>query len=190
MNPAVFVVVLDANVIFPQALRDILFLAAEHNLYQARWSETILDEALRNLARSKRISDNDKINKLRATIYRAFPEALVTEYEHLIPVMQNDLKDRHVAAAAVHCGAQAIVTQNLKNFRNLPPHIQIQSPDDFLMNICDMYPEKMISILREMSAKCRHPPVTVDGLLSILRKTRVTKFVDQIQLLLSKKNNQ
>ena len=35
--------------------------------------------------------------------------------------MENDEKDRHVLAAAVHCGAETIVTFNLRHFR--PEHL-------------------------------------------------------------------
>ena len=37
-------------------------------------------------------------------------------FETLTGVMKNDPKDRHVLAAAVKCGAQTIVTFNVKDF--------------------------------------------------------------------------
>ncbi len=46
----------------------------------------------------------------------AFAEAKVTGYECLLASMTNDPKDRHVLAAAVRCGAHAIVTDNVKHF--------------------------------------------------------------------------
>lgn len=48
MVPAPFIVVLDANVLFPFTLRDTLLRAAA-GFYQVRWTEQILDEATRNL---------------------------------------------------------------------------------------------------------------------------------------------
>jgi hypothetical protein len=44
-----FVVVLDACSLFPFTLRDTLLRAAAADLYQVRWSSTILDEMERNL---------------------------------------------------------------------------------------------------------------------------------------------
>jgi hypothetical protein len=38
---------------------------------------------------------------------RAFPEADVTGYEHLVTAMPHHAKDRHVVAAAVKTGALA-----------------------------------------------------------------------------------
>jgi hypothetical protein len=47
---------------------------------------------------------------------QAFPSAMVTGYEKMIDSMENDPKDRHVLAAAVKCGAHAIVSDNVKHF--------------------------------------------------------------------------
>lgn len=48
MVPALFRVVLDANVLFPFALRDTLLRAAALGMYQVHWSEEILAEANRS----------------------------------------------------------------------------------------------------------------------------------------------
>ncbi len=40
----------------------------------------------------------------------AFPESLVTGHDQLIDAMENEPKDRHVAAAALKIGAPVIVT--------------------------------------------------------------------------------
>jgi hypothetical protein len=44
MVPAPFIVVVDANVLFPLTLRDTVLRAAAAGLYQLRWSKEILDE--------------------------------------------------------------------------------------------------------------------------------------------------
>lgn len=47
---------------------------------------------------------------------KAVPDCLVTGYEHLIDQLSlPDPNDRHVMAAAILCGAQEIVTTNLKD---------------------------------------------------------------------------
>jgi hypothetical protein len=43
--PAPFIVVVDANVLFPLMLRDTMLRAAAADFYQLRWSEEILDES-------------------------------------------------------------------------------------------------------------------------------------------------
>jgi hypothetical protein len=44
MVPAPFIVVVDANVLFPLTLRDTVLRAAAAGFYQLRWSAQILDE--------------------------------------------------------------------------------------------------------------------------------------------------
>jgi excisionase family DNA binding protein len=92
-------------------------------MYQAHWSEEILAEATRNLIATGRMNDEQSAH-LMAAIRNAFPEALVRSHEALIASMPNDEKDRHVAAVAVKCGAQTIVTCNLKDFHRKPPYDQ------------------------------------------------------------------
>jgi hypothetical protein len=43
MVPAPFIVLLDANVLFPFSLRDTLLRAAAAGFYQLRWSSQILE---------------------------------------------------------------------------------------------------------------------------------------------------
>lgn len=44
-----FTVVYDANVLYPSMLRDILIRLAGTGIFQARWTDQILDEVFRNL---------------------------------------------------------------------------------------------------------------------------------------------
>ena len=166
---APFRVVLDANVLFPFTLRDTLLLAADEARYQLYWSEQILDEAIRNLISSTTITA-EQAARLRATMERAFPEAMVTGHEALIDAMPNDAKDRHVAAAAVKSGAQVIVTMNLKDFQVLPEGIEAQSPDEFLSNLFDLDPDGFVELLRRQAASKKKPPITFDELMSSLSK--------------------
>jgi hypothetical protein len=99
-----------------------------------------------------------------------FPEAMVTGYEPLVAVMQNDANDRHVVAAAVKAGAQVITTANLKDFTPLPDGIEAQSPDEFLCNLFDLHPEGFIELLREQASDLHKPPVTFGELLDRLSR--------------------
>jgi hypothetical protein len=83
MVPAPFIVVVDANVLFPLTLRDTVLRAAAAGFYQLRWSKEILDEMERNLVSTGTVSAS-KAASLRATMEKYFPEALVTGYEPLV----------------------------------------------------------------------------------------------------------
>jgi predicted nucleic acid-binding protein len=167
--------VLDANVLYPFTLRDTLLRAAAAGLFRVHWSEQILEETTRNLV-GDGIVTGDQATRLRSAMERAFPEALVSGYEGLVPEMRNDEKDRHVAAAARVVGAQVIVTGNLADFRQLPRGIQAQHPDGFLCRLLELNPGVLSGVVREQAAELRRPPRTLDEVLRALGKV-VPTFV-------------
>lgn len=167
MIPAPFKVVLDACVLYPFTVRDVLLQAATNGFYQAYWSEMILDEALRNLVADGRVPEQ-KAARLGAMMRRAFPEAQVTDYENMIPSMRNDEKDRHVVAAAVKAGAQVIVTSNTKDFYDLPAGIEIQTPDEFLSNLFDLDRPRMMAVLETLAQRYQTPPMDLPRILDAL----------------------
>lgn len=170
MLTTTFRVVLDANVLFPFTLRDTLLRAAYADLYQVRWSAEILDETTRNLIGTGRMTD-EQAKHLVEEMSMAFPEAMVEGYEPLTPTMPNDEKDRHVAAAAVKAGAEVIITNNLKDFRNLPPGTEAQSPDTFLCDLFDLEPSLMVNLLRQQARALKNPPRSFEELLGGLSKS-------------------
>ena len=115
-------VVLDACVLYPFTLRDTLLRMAAEGMYQLYWSAQILEETRRNLV-AKQITE-DQATRLLAAMTGAFPQAMVIDYEALIPRMKNEPKDRHVVAVAVKAEAGTIVTGNLRHFHDLPDGIR------------------------------------------------------------------
>jgi len=57
-----FVVVYDANVLYPATLRDVLIRVAQTGLVQAKWTAEILDEVFRNLRRDRPDLDPVKLS--------------------------------------------------------------------------------------------------------------------------------
>lgn len=157
MLAAPFRVVLDACVLYPMHLRDVLLQAAAEGLYQVYWSREILDEATRNLIANLQIAA-PQAARLIAVMSSAFPEATVTDYEHLVGAMRNDPKDRHVVAAAVKAGAQVVVTENIRDFAAMPDGIEAQTADDFLCNLFDLNPDRMLLALEKICARRKRPP--------------------------------
>jgi predicted nucleic acid-binding protein len=176
MIPAPFKVVLDACVLYPFMIRDVLLQAAANGFYQVYWSEMILDEALRNLVGDGRVRE-DNAARLVAVMRRAFPEAQVTDHERLIPSMRNDESDRHVTAAAVKAGAQVIVTSNKRDFHDLPTGIDAQSPDEFLSNLFDLDPPRMLGVLETLARRYRRPPMAIPRILEALALSELSDLV-------------
>jgi predicted nucleic acid-binding protein len=177
-----FVVVLDADVLYPFELRDILLLAAEDGLFQARWTDEILAELCRSLVRDSQKSEQ-QVAHLVEEMAANFPEADVPAYRQLVDAMKNDAKDRHVAAAAVAGHAQVIVTRNLKHFPSsalAPFGIEAQAPDVFLTHLFHLFPVQMIQVLERQVAQRNRPPNQIEQVLDILAR-QTPQFVQLVR---------
>ena len=93
-----------------------------------------------------------------------FAEVLVTGYEPLIGTLEiPDVDDRHVLAAAIRCGAQYIVTDNLADFpaEVLTRHeIEAVDADGFLSQTFDLYPSEALGVLRSLRETYKNPSFT------------------------------
>jgi predicted nucleic acid-binding protein len=112
-----FTVVYDANVLYPNTLRDLLIRIAQSGTVQAKWTNAILDEMAAALRRNRPDIPAEKIERLRELMNKAVRDCLVSGHEPLIEGLKlPDPDDRHVLAAAIMAGAQVIVTRNLRDF--------------------------------------------------------------------------
>ncbi|WP_158623691.1 PIN domain-containing protein [Corallococcus llansteffanensis] len=172
MIHAPFLVVLDANVLIPLSVCDTLLSAAQEGLIQIHWTELILEETRRNLVKKIGLSEGAATRRV-AAMKTAFPEAMVTGHEGLIPAMTNSEKDRHVLAAAIHVGAQTIVTSNLRDFgqKHLPVTLQAQAPDTFLQHLLSQAPQIVLELLRVQAEALRNPPISLTKLLDGLARS-------------------
>lgn len=156
-----FVVILDANVLFPFRKRDVLLRFYHAGLFRGRWTEQILDEWTRNLLEQKPHLE-DSVRSQQRAMQEHFAEAIVTGYEPLIPALNlPDPDDRHVLAAAIQCGAQHIVTENLADFpADLLEQFEIEAidADEFLSRTFDLYPSEALAVLRSLRELYDNPP--------------------------------
>ncbi len=133
--------VLDANVLFSDWARALLYCLAEHHRAQLCWSRLIEDEVFRNLVRLNRLTAEDA-NIQRAGMATLLNGIILPEAN---PVYFPDLKcvddkDRHVAALALdlhhqHQSMIGLVTWNSKDFPRKPlmkKGVVRYSPDDLM----------------------------------------------------------
>lgn len=129
-------VVLDACVLYPSVLREILMEVAARGAFTPLWSARILAEWQRAAARLGPAGEAIASGEIAALRTR-WPKAEIpadpdTEARLWLP----DPADTHVLATAITGAAERIVTLNLRDFpqRALAPEgLAAQSPDDFLM---------------------------------------------------------
>lgn len=158
-----FVVLLDANVLYPFRKRDVLLRFYESGLFRARWTDEIISEWTGSLL-EKRPDLANSISAQREKLEAVFPDALVTGYEHICEGLSlPDPGDLHVLAAAIQCGAQHIVTENIRDFPHEalePFDIEAIEADEFLARTFDLYTAEAMAVLRELREHYSKPAFT------------------------------
>lgn len=164
-----YTVILDANVLYSQLLRDTLLSLAGENLYHARWSATISNELTRNLIKNHP-GIAHKLPALMKAMCDSVPDCLVTHYEKLaVSVELPDPDDRHVVAAAIAGHADAIVTFNIKDFPQAvlqPFGIEVQHPDEFVVNQLQLKEIPALSAIKKMRARWTNPERSAQDLIT------------------------
>ena len=175
-----FTAVFDADVLHPPSVRDLLMRLAGTGLFSARWSEQILDEMVGSITR-QRPELEGQLARTRALMCEAVQDCLVSRYESLIEgLVLPDPGDRHVLAAAIRCGAQVIVTNNIRDFPAValaPYGIEAQTADEFVVNLCDLAPAVVATVVQSQAAALRRPPQRFDELLSRLEDRGLVQTV-------------
>jgi hypothetical protein len=176
-----FVVVYDANVLYPSTLRDLLIRISQAGLVQAKWTNQILDEVFTNLHQNRPDLDPAALARTRQLMLRAVRDCLVLGYEPLIDGLKlPDLDDRHVLAAAIKARAQVIVTANLGDFPadslaewNIDP----KHPDEFVLDQIDLDRQAVYGAVQRIADSWRNPPGTVDDVLGRLDRDGLVESV-------------
>lgn len=171
--------VIDACVLRPLPIADLLLRTAESGLYRARWSAEIQDEWARSVVRDRPAIDRTRLDARNAAMNRALPDACIAGYEHFIDAIDlPDPKDRHVVAAARRAHAQVIVTYNLRDFPADTLNrfgLHAQHPDSFLRHLIDLEPAVVASASRQIIAALTRPPISLHQFLASLEKLALPK---------------
>jgi predicted nucleic acid-binding protein len=171
--------VLDACVLYPTVLREILHGAGAEGLYQPVFSDRILREWV--LATAKLGPAAPAIAEGEAALLRAaFPRGLVREHPEIeARLLLPDLNDRHVLATAIASGADAIVTFNAQDF---PGHVLAaegiarRDPDGFLWELQSRHPEVMAQIVETVRARAEAISGQSVALKPLLKRARLFRL--------------
>jgi predicted nucleic acid-binding protein len=174
-----FVVIYDANVLYPSLLRDVLIRVAQRGLVQARWTERMLDEVFDNLASNRPDLDPARLARTRELMNISIRNVLVDGYEPLIDaVTLPDQGDRHIVAAAIRAHAQMIVTTNLRDFPSQELgrwNIEAKHPDDFLVDQFHLDAIALHGILQQIADDSTRPSLAFADILDGLEHYGVTQ---------------
>lgn len=112
-----YVALLDASVLHPWVVCELLLRLAERGLFRPAWSEAILDELVQSLI--DRMPDHaDRFRRRREHMEAAFAEAMTRTpklFAGAVPPAVDE-GDRHVVAAGLAARANVIVTDNIRDF--------------------------------------------------------------------------
>lgn len=172
-------VLIDACVLYPTVMREVVLGVAAKGLFDPRWSPRILEEwacAARKIGPQGETIARGEI----AAITARFPRAQVqipqgVEARLWLP----DPNDVHVLAAAVGCSADAIMTVNAKDFpRNelADEGLQRVDPDGFLVDLAIQHPEAVQSVGEAVLTEARRLSGEPWEMRKLMRKARLPRL--------------
>lgn len=172
-------VVLDACVLFPSVLREILIGVAARGVYTPLWSARILAEWQRAAAR-QRTEDGVIAAGEIARLRTDWPASEIAADPTLeAQLWLPDPADCHVLATAVTSNAALIVTLNLRDFpaRELARlDVAAQSPDDFLMARWLEAPEPVEAAVTAAQSAAQAASGRAQPLRSLLKRAKLPRL--------------
>lgn len=172
-------VLIDANVLYPTVLRDIVLGCAAAGLFVPRWSARICEEWARAAAKLSPAQEIIARGEIAAANAR-FPAAQVAVPEGLERrLWLPDPADVHVLAAAIAASADAILTMNAADFpRNILAEEGIArvDPDGFLLDLHRADPAAVAAVVAGVVATARQLSGQDWTARTLLKKARLYRL--------------
>ena len=151
---------LDACVLYPTVIRNLLLNVSDELRWDINWSVRILEEWRR--ASAKTNLEAEAQAEAEITMLKAkYPKATVNNFErHISKLYLPDQNDIHVLAAAIESNTNIIVTLNLRDFPNselVKYGIRSVHPDELLykeaLGNFDLISNLVSTILNDFNSK-------------------------------------
>jgi len=185
-----FTAFIDACSLASVLRRDLLLSLAEADFFRLRWSSRVLDETQRAIEKIRtnkgQLDAAEKAAKARSDMARAFEDAMVTDFDHLLLVADQlpDQNDAHVLAAAIKTQASMIVTENLKDFPATVLakfNIEAKSADAFIADTIALDEGRAVAEIRKMRDRYKNPELSADALLLKMEAAGLIETVDLLR---------
>lgn len=179
MGEASVKAVLDACVLFPTVLREVLLGVAARGLYQPIWSDRILGEWTRATAKLGEVAALEA--EAQATLARlAFPSAMQRAQPNIeARLMLPDPNDVHVLAVAISAHADAIITFNAQDFPRplLADEGLIRlDPDQLLCQLHDRHPAEVARVVKDVHATAERMLGEAIPLKSLMKRAQLRRL--------------
>ena len=172
-------VVVDANLLYPFHLRNLLVQFGVDAVIAPRWTARVHAEWIGNLVAAGRAPEERLLLTLDL-MNSVLPAAEVHGWEARMEGLSlPDPDDRHVLAAALASGAGTILTMNLRDFpaSALAPHgVAAVHPDNFLCGLHDADPELLQASTEAAHANLSRSMPSVTDYLDVLDRQGLPQF--------------
>ncbi len=169
---------LDACVLYPTVLREILTGCAAAGLYRPLWSPRVLEEWARA---ARKIPGGEAVARGEIALLRVrFAGAEVrpgaaTERRMWLP----DPNDVHVLAAASDAGVDVLVTLNIRDFPRgdvAAEGITLMNPDAFLMDLWMGAPEAVAGVVEGVRATAERLSGEAQDVRPLMKRARLPRL--------------
>jgi len=175
---------LDACVLYPTVMRQLLLGCADAGLFTPLWSARILEEWARVAVR--RGGGDELVARGEITLLRSrWPGALVDASGADRSLSLPDADDIHVLGAAITGGAGVIVTMNLKDFprRVLAGHgLAPVHPDAFLLGLFGQAPALVTGVASDVRAEAERLSGQHWPMRKLMKKARLPRLGKRLEI--------
>ena len=170
---------LDACVLYPTVMREVLLGVAEAGRFEPLWSPRILEEWARAAAKLGRGQETLARGEI-ALVEAKFPAASVTPRAgDMSRLWLPDVHDVHVLAAAIAGSADVLVTLNTKDF---PRHTLAEeglireAPDLFLRDLWAAQPDIVSEVAEHVRRKAERLSGEAWPIRKLMKKARLPRL--------------
>ncbi|MDF0602934.1 PIN domain-containing protein [Psychromarinibacter sp. C21-152] len=173
-------VLIDANVLYPTVMRQVVLGVARAGLFTPLWSARILEEWARAAAAKLGPEGEAQARGEIAGLRRDWPAAEVPVREGLeARLWLPDAADVHVLAAAIAGSADVILTENAKDFPRgvlAEEGLTRQAADPFLMGLYADHPEAVAQAAEAVRQEAERLSGEAWPIRRLMRKARLPRL--------------
>lgn len=172
-------ILIDACVLYPTVMREVLIGVAVQGLFEPVWSARILEEWARAAAR---LGDGfeDVARGEIALLKARWPKAEIVYSRDVEDSLHlPDMDDRHVLAAAIAGKADILLTMNLKDFptRVVSGHgVVRRDPDSLLREMFDENPDVVRKVAENVRQVAEQLSGTPQDMRKLMKKARLPRL--------------
>lgn len=176
-------VILDANVLYSNTLRNLFLWLSWNNLVEVFWSEEIWNEVFRNYSKDQK-KNQDFQNHIASSVMVKFESSMKNLKSGYTPVGLRDGDDEHVVALARQENIELVLTFNLVDFpeKMLAAYkVKALHPDIFLCELFHKSPSEVKETIFNLISESKKTKPTKVRYLETLAKANVKGFAAKLE---------